>query len=70
MFAYGHLMIEFWSTGAMLSYPTISTLVVDDSDTPFLQIARLGLRILIYIFVGGFLRGEYNEVKEVGCQRY
>jgi len=70
IFAYGLLMIEFWPTGAILTYPTIGTVIIDDSDSPFKFSLRIGLRIVLYVYVLCFVYGEYNEIKDVGCTSY
>jgi cystathionine beta-lyase/cystathionine gamma-synthase len=70
IFAYGLLMVEFWPTGAILTYPTISTVIVDESDSPVLYVVRILLRVIIYLYVLGYIRGEYNEVKASGCRVY
>lgn len=70
IFAYGLLMIEFWPTGAILTYPTISTIIVDNADSPFRNGVRIAGRITIYLYVLGYIRGEYNELKQSGCRAY
>ena len=65
MFAYGLLMIEFWPTGAILTYPTVATVIVDSTDSPFRNTIRIGLRVIIYLYVAAFIRGEFNERKKI-----
>ena len=65
MFAYGLLMIEFWPTGAILTYPTVATVIVDSTDSPFRNTIRIGLRVIIYLYVAAFIRGEFNEGKKI-----
>ena len=49
MFAYGVLMIEFWNTGAVQTYPTIATLIAEDFDSPIKGVLRIVLRAFIYL---------------------
>ena len=54
----------------MLTYPTISTIIVDNSDSPFRSSVRIGLRIVLYLYVVAFIRGEFNEIRDTGCRDY
>jgi hypothetical protein len=49
MFAYGVLMVEFWNTGAVQTYPTIATLIAEDFDSPLRGVIRIALRAFIYL---------------------
>ena len=70
IFAYAVLMIEFWNTGAVQTYPTIATLIAEDSDSPVSGVIRIALRSIIYLYVMAFIKGEVNEFCAVGARDY
>ena len=70
IFAYALLMVEFWNTGAVQTYPTIATLIAEDFDSPVKGVFRLVLRGFIYLYVVAFIKGEFNELCALGAREY